>query len=347
MKHRKLNILSLVAISLLPLLSSCRKDLCYDHDMHSIGYRTNVNATWEQEWERPYGHQWQETWNDDTYGVTYDALRPDAAKGIAALVYETTETKVEDVQEFHLPATGGLLYTTVNTHSILFYNDDTEYIVFNNISSSTTANATTRTRTRAGASFAEPHTDERTVNMPDMLYGSFVPDFEPIAVEGGQKLPVVMRPLVFTYLVRYQIEKGAQYVALARGAMAGMAESVYLKEGRTAEEAATLLFDCNLTDYGAEARVTSFGVPGFPDSYYSRGLEYERHHALNLELMLKNGKKLNFEFDITEQMKNQPRGGVITVGGIQISDKDGTEGGSGFDASVDGWGEYEDIELNL
>ena len=63
--------------------------------------------------------------------------------------------------------------------------------------------------------------------------------------------------------------------------------------------------------------------------------------------MLKNGKKLNFEFDITEQMKNQPRGGVITVGGIQISDKDGTEGGSGFDASVDGWGEYEDIELNL
>ncbi|WP_367280279.1 DUF5119 domain-containing protein [uncultured Bacteroides sp.] len=228
-----------------------------------------------------------------------------------------------------------------------FYNDDTEYIVFNNISSSATANATTRTRTRAGASFAEPHTDERTVNMPDMLYGSFVPDFEPIAVEGGQKLPVVMRPLVFTYLVRYQIEKGAQYVALARGAMAGMAESVYLKEGRTAEKAATLLFDCNLTDYGAEARVTSFGVPGFPDSYYSRGLEYERHHALNLELMLKNGKKLNFEFDITEQMKNQPRGGVITVGGIQISDKDGTEGGSGFDASVDGWGEYEDIELNL
>lgn len=347
MKRCRPNILPLLAIVLLPLLGSCRKDLCYDHDEHSVGYRSNVNTAWEQEWERPYGCQWQAEWNNDKYGVGYDALRPDAGKGIAALIYEATETKAEGVQEFHLPANGGLLYTTANTHSILFYNDDTEYIVFNDIASSTTASATTRTRTRASLSLSEPHSEERTVNMPDMLYGSFVPDFEPIPMAGGQQLAVVMRPLVFTYLVRYEIEQGAEYVALARGAMAGMAETVFLKEGRTGEELATLLFDCTLTHGLAEARILSFGVPGFPDSYYSRGPNHERNYALNLELMLKNGKKLDFEFDITDQMKNQPRGGVITVSGIRISDEEGAEGGSGFDASVDGWGEYEDIELDL
>ncbi len=347
MKHYRFNMLPWMVISLLFLLSGCRKDLCYDHDMHSISYQTNINATWEQVWERPYGCHWQEEWNAETYGTTYDALRPDAAKGIAAIVYETTETKTEGGIEFHLPANGGLLHTTVNTHSLLFYNDDTERIVFNNIGSSATASATTRTRTRAGSIFSGPYTEERTVSTPDMLYGAFAADFEPIAVKGGQQFPITMRPLVYTYLIRYEIEQGAQHIALARGAMAGMAESVYLKEGKTSEESATLLFDCNLTDYGAEARVMSFGVPGFPDSYYNWASKDVKPHALNLELMLKNGKKLNFEFDITEQMKNQPLGGIITVSGIQISDEDGMEGGSGFNPDVIDWGEYKDVEIKL
>ena len=35
------------------------------------------------------------------------------------------------------------------------------------------------------------------------------------------------------------------------------------------------------------------------------------------------------------------------VKGIEISDKEGTEGGSGFDVDVEDWGDYEDIELPL
>nr|WP_233555714.1 MULTISPECIES: hypothetical protein [unclassified Bacteroides] len=44
-------------------------------------------------------------------------------------------------------------------------------------------------------------------------------------------------------------------------------------------------------------------------------------------------------------MAAQPQGGVIVVSGIEIPDEEGMEGGSGFDVDVDGWGEFEDIEL--
>ena len=38
--------------------------------------------------------------------------------------------------------------------------------------------------------------------------------------------------------------------------------------------------------------------------------------------------------DITEQVKAQPRGGVIVITGLEVSDEDGESGGSGFDVEV-------------
>ena len=68
---------------------------------------------------------------------------------------------------------------------------------------------------------------------------------------------------------------------------------------------------------------------------------------LRLYYDLKNGKIKSFDFDVTDQVAAQPQGGVIVVKGIEISDEEGTEGGSGFDVDVEDWGDYEDIELPL
>ena len=122
-----------------------------------------------------------------------------------------------------------------------------------------------------------------------------------------------------------------------------MAESVYPCGGITGNESATILFDCSLTDFGAEAEVTSFGVPDFNPETDSRA---EGKFGLNLEVRMKNGQFKTFEFDITEQVAGQPRGGVITVSGLEISDSEaGT--GSGFEVTVEGWGEFQDIVLPL
>lgn len=159
-------------------------------------------------------------------------------------------------------------------------------------------------------------------------------------------MPVVMKPLVFTYLVRYEFSAGVGHVSVARGALAGMAESVFLHDGHTDGSTATILYDCTVHDWGVEARVNSFGSPNYPNPDY--GSRAEGIYGLNLEVKLKNGKIKVFNFDISDQVRVQPHGGVITVTGIEISDQEAAGSpGSGFDVSIDDWGEFNDVIIDL
>ena len=81
-----------------------------------------------------------------------------------------------------------------------------------------------------------------------MLYGHYIESYTAERKTEPDELSVTMHPLVFTYLVRYEFSHGLKYVALARGALAGMAGAVWLNSGRTAEEAATVLYDCTVED---------------------------------------------------------------------------------------------------
>ena len=325
---------------ILLLLSGCRKDLCYTHDEHGWAVKVNVVADWEQEWERMHETDWEQNWMED-FSCSYDELRPDVADGIRVLVYPDQGDRYN---EYNLEAEGGRLSMAEGMNSLLFYNNDTEYIVFSDLDASAAASATTRTRTRATFTSTPAHADERTINEPDMLYGTYVDEYEAQKTVEPVDLPLTMRPLVYTYLVRYEFSHGLEYVALARGALAGMAESVYLQDGHTGEEAATVLYDCTLQSYGAEAQVQTFGVPNYPGEGYGRAAQV---YTLNLEVRLNNGKILDYEFDVTAQVEKQPRGGVILVDGIEVSDEDGQEGSGGFDVDVDGWGDYVDIPLPL
>lgn len=309
---------STVFITLLLLLTGCRKDaeLCYNHEEHSFGYRLEVGIEVE---------------------ATADGEVPAEVEGIAAVLYDG---QMAYSRETHLPGSGGRLTTEATTRAILFYNDDTEYIIFNNMELLTQASATSTNCTRSGV---EPlHPGERAVNPPDMLYACCVTDFQPERVEGWKPMAVTIQPLVYTYTVSYLMESGGQYVAEARGALAGMAGSVFLADGHTSDTSVTILYDCELTDQGAEARVNAFGIPSYPDG------DPTRRYDLALELLLKNGRVLNFTFDVTDQVRSQPRGGVITVGGVSVSDEQGAGGGGGgFQPSVEGWGESTDVDLGV
>ena len=334
------SVLYMTALAALAL-AGCRKDLCYNHDEHGLNARVLIEATWEREWElEEEGSGWWESHWDMDWGVSYDGLRPEAATGIRAVVYRESG----GLSEYNLGSAGGMLPLTAGRSSLLFYNNDTEYIVFDNLSESATATATTRSRSRAN--FAGLREGERTVNAPDMLYGSYVAGYEAELRTDTVTLPVEMRPLVFTYLVCYEFESGLDYVALARGALAGMAESVYLNDGHTGGETATVLYDdCAVTGWGVLAEVRSFGAPNHPNEEYSRSPAGT--YMLNLEVRLKNGKFKTFDFDVTEQVEAQPRGGVIVVDGLVVTEDEGGGVGGGFDVDVGDWGEYEDIELPL
>lgn len=335
---KMLKMIHVVSLLLFVTFVGCRKELCYDHTEHSWGVRANIISSWEQVWERPYGQNWEENWPSEL-GASYDDFRPGIPSGICVMAYYDSNAW----DEYHIKSDGDVLEMSEGNYSILFYNDDTEYIIFNDMASAPKASATTRIRTRV--SYAETHADEITVGPPDMLYGHFIENYCGERIFGWKDLMVTMRPLTYTYLIIYKFQSGFEYVSLARGALAGMAGSVYLSDGHTSDTAVTVLYDCDLCDGYVQAVVKTFGIPGFPDEYYDLSRTM-RSYGLSLEVCLKNGKTKNFDFDISSQLVEQPRGGVIIVSGIQISDEEGNEGSSGFDPDVEGWGESEDIFLN-
>lgn len=332
-----LMIMALAALS----LTGCRKDLCYNHDEHGLSVRTNVTARWEDEWERNAGKNWEDRWQSKL-GFSYDELRPEAGEGIRARVF--TDGVLEN--EANLESTGGRLQMSPGVHDILFYNNDTEFITFEYEDETASAMASTRTRTRATFT---PRNGEETVNAPDQLYGSFHPNYSAERTDSVTAMPINMRPLAYTYVIHYKFKHGLKYVAIARGALSGMAKGVYLQTGITSEEAATILFDDCIVDQdlGVYTTILSFGLPGtepLPDGAHD---EHGHSCILNLEVTLKNGNTVEFNYDVTAQVCLQPRGGVIVIEDIEISDEEGLEGGSGFDPDVDGWGDSEDIVLPL
>jgi len=327
-------------------LTSCEnKELCFDHWDHASRYSVDYRMNWRCDWQYASdgGVDWQADWNRYDFGMSYDALRPQNPSGVRAQVY----VDGHDNEISNISADGGIVNMTPGEHQILFYNNDTEYIVFNDIHSSVQATATTRSRSRVtyiGNSALEKQPKENTVNPPDFLFGHYIDGYRVEKLQVAPIVEVTMKPLVYRYLVRYHFEYGVQYVGLGRGALAGMAGSVYLTDGHTGGDVVTVLYDCEVKPWGVEAVVNTFGVPNYPNPDYSRA---GGSYGVNLEVRLTNGHMLNFDFDVTEQVVKQPRGGVIEVWGLRIPDELGKEDSGSFDVNVGGWGEYEDVIIDL
>jgi len=342
---RNVLILAACTASTAGLTSCDHKELCLDHWDHALRYSVDYHMDWQREWQYTYegGTDWQALWNQYGFGFDYDDMRPQTPSGIRVQVY--TDGHGNEVS--NIPADGGVVNMTPGEHQVLFYNNDTEYIVFNDISSSVQATATTRSRSRAtyiGNSMMNNQQSENTINPPDFLFGHYVKSYSAEKTQVAPAVNITMKPLVFRYIVRYRFSHGLKYVALGRGALAGMAASVYLTDGHTGSDVATVLYDCEIKPWGVEATVNTFGVPNYPNPEYTRAAG---RFGVNLEVRLTNGRMLSFDFDITGQMLRQPRGGVIEVGGIDIPDELGKEDSGTFDVDVGGWGDYEDVVIDF
>lgn len=342
MKVARYSILAIAFVASALLTACHRTELCYDHFPRAV-----VSFEWEQEWERDYGTAHPLNWDADYFGYDYNSLRPAAPEWINLLQYRDDAPEGE---HYFKPDGGEIVFKENGNRSFLFYNGDTEYIVLSDIASLPDARASATPRSRASISYImERHPGTRSANPPDILYSTYIEHVPSLSAHEAKPMRVKMQPLVYTYVVRYEFEYGLQHVSLARGALAGMAESVYLRDGRTSDETVIVLYDCEVKDYGCEARVRSFGIPGFPDEYYGRAANNlpERPFTLNLEVLMSNGKSMEFNFDVSDQLKKQPRGGVITVSGIRIEDTENEPSETGgFNVGLSGWGQV-DVDLPI
>lgn len=343
MMKSRLYYIFTVAFVMMLICVSCRPDLCYDHYP-----QVDVKFSWEQEWERDYGMNHYATWDPVWHNYEYDALRPGVPEWVKMVKYYDDGRMVEKLftpegQKFEVPSD--------DKCSMLFYNGDTEYIILSDVASLQDVRATATSRSRSGSSLQDMqniYKDSRTTNSPDVIYSSYMPESFGASVHEVKPMPVNMQPLVYTYLITYEFDEGIEYVEAARGALGGMAEGVYLRTGTTTDESCIILFDCDINSDACRCLVRSFGVPGFSDSNFGRQEKAGSSgpFSLMLELKLMDGTTKEFNFDITDQITKQPRGGVIRVSGISVESGGSTVSG-GFDVGVSDWEDdvFEDLPV--
>ena len=330
--------LYIVALASIFATSCNHKELCEDARMYHI----NLHADYRLDWEDTNDIDWKSPGCWPEHYLAYDNLRPNIPDELLL----AWDYKNGRANYLNYTKPGGGVINLGNEYTNLLIHNDSEYNDIHYSSDGTIVRATTRTSTRASfTGYKLGEVKEETKKSPDMLFANYCSDYISYKTLGPVDFHVELQPLVFTYKVRYEFAEGLEYVALARGALSGMAESVIMDTGETSSTGATIVYDCDLTDFGARALVKSFGIPGFPNPNYP--MTRATKHGLNLEVMLRNGKLVTFNFDVTDQVNAQPHGGVIVVDGIVVKKEDGVQGSGAFDVVVDDWGPYEDIVLPL
>lgn len=322
----------------------------------SLWYRTMIDATYDREWFVPVTprYNWTEHW-PDSIGIDPQALEFPLPAGLRVVTF-TSDGKAD---HHNLDTHGGEVRMTGETTGLLFYNNDTEYILYKNTDSFTEATATTRRRNvtfySGNPRIGSDTVSEPVMSQPDMLYRRSLKEqavdsalrIGESSPEDIHNIPVTLVPAVYVYVIHFGFDKGLNYVLNASAALSGVSAGVNLSTGNTLDNACTLIFDCEKTADGITGTVMSFGAPEYqpenPELYHP-----DRRYGITLRVVLTNSRIISFTADITGQMAAQPSGGIVMVGGLEIDEEDSKPtGGGSFDVTVDPWGAPNDYEINL
>jgi len=161
-------------------------------------------------------------------------------------------------------------------------------------------------------------------------------------------LKMVLKPITYIYLTQVILHNNNGRISSIDGTadLSGMARSTTLNTGRAGNDAVTVYFNANLKKgckKGDEivdivgGRLLTFGICGNEANNLSRASEVRdaHRHYMDFTMQFNNGIDSTFVFDVTDQIRNKYKGGVITVeldvDTIPIPTR---SGGSGFDAVV-------------
>lgn len=361
-----------VALLLTSIITGCqRKDLYLaQRGMLSIDvsvYDIQLDLLWGTDWKT----QWQYLWDESLYGpIGYTE-----PTGVRANVYAINEASQRiKYTTRNLPKEGGQVSLTTNqAYDMVFFNNDTEYILFST-DDSTYYYATTRGNTKA--SYTRSYA---SYNQPDQLFGTYLHDLyvtddpEAYRVEttpDGSLIYVFdvdasLTPYTYIYLCQVMLlnneDDAGKRINGAEGlTISGLAGGVDLftrttdsthivsitqDEIKPLQENRDLTLP-NGTNVEADifaARIMTWGLPGINPMEHTRTPILTKdsvHMAVGLKL--RNGTVYPLQQNITEQMQQHPTGGVITliIDAAEIPDSiigEKPKPGGGFDASVDNW----------
>ena len=371
--RRHIAPITLVMIFIATMVVGCHRKPLYLAQRGNVSFTTAVidiylDFLWGEHWEKELQYPWKE----EEHGV----LGYTEPWGIRSIVYLLDEEKRRnEYLSRNMSKEGGRVnIVTKEYYDMLFYNNDTEYIILTT-DKSTYYEATTRSNTKA--SYTRSYDGH---NQPDQLFGTLLSDvyisddpedYVMEYAEDGSMLQVyridaTLSPYTLIYL--YQIiilnnndAEGAR-VTGAEGITAnGLASSVDLFTRATDTTVISLTQNdvkpivanqwLHLPD-GHDtigdifaARIQTWGLPGItPIQEVTRGAGVEPADStfVGVGLTLRSGYTYVMQKNVTEQMKERPGGGVITLvidAAKEIPDTliNRPAPDDGFGASVSAW----------
>ena len=161
-------------------------------------------------------------------------------------------------------------------------------------------------------------------------------------------LKMVLQPITYIYLPQIILHNNRGRITSIDGTadLSGMARTTNLNTGVAGNDAITVYFNVNMKknrDMDGEmvdiigGRLLTFGICGSEVNKVRRASEVEDHHRhyLDVNMQFYNGMDSTLVFDVTDQVRQRYKGGVITVElNVDTIPIPLRPGGSGFDAVV-------------
>ena len=367
--------LALLMMLIISIASSCERKPLYlaQHGTLSIDvsvYDIRLDLLWGMDWNT----EWQYYWDESLYGpVGYSE-----PTGVRANVYTINEAKQRfNYTTRNLPKTGGRVsLTTRQSYDMVFYNNDTEYILFSTDDANEYFYATTRSNAKTAYTRAYDH-----YNQPDQLFGCYMNDlyvtddpdaYELVYDEDGLPYYVFdinasLDPHTFIYLYQVMLlnnndDDGKRITGCQGISVDGMSGGVDLftrvtdsvnlvtitqDDVKPIQDNRPLVLPDGTHSHGDifAARIMTWGIPGIdPLATKTTRAEVNPQDSIGvgIGLTLRNGNVYTIQRNITDQIKEKPAGGIITlvIDCAEIPDSiigDKPKPGGGFDASVDNW----------
>lgn len=328
-----------LAVIALTLFASCDENK--DNDLEvvdsvrlSVSFKNpDLDLLWGEDWKTDWQYDWDSS--DTTYG-TLGYSTPEIFKGTIYNLDANTGKRYSNF--FKLFGLNENLATLPSggKYDMLLYNTDTENIIFQASDDFERYTAST-TITPFGfdsLGVAYKHLDE-----PDELLGALVTgvDLSKPSTD-SMEIDVELNPYSIIYLIQVVIlnnddDQEMQAIGASGITITGLSQGVDLFTRKTFDKTILITTEDikplqNHTNVRLEdgtvvenadilaARMLTWGLPGInpmePTKYGSKAAVVNQNF-IGIEVTLRNGRPYTVSYEITEQLRNKPAGGVLTV----------------------------------
>ena len=328
-----------LAVIALTLFASCDETIDNDLEVEksvrlSVSFKNpDLDLLWGEDWKTDWQYDWDSS--DTTYG-TLGYSTPEIFKGTIYNLDANTGKRYSNF--FKLFGLNENLATLPSggKYDMLLYNTDTENIIFqaSDDFEKYTASTTITPFGFDSLGVAYKHLDE-----PDELLGALVTgvDLSKPSTD-SMEIDVELNPFSIIYLIQVVLlnndDVNDLHVTGARDiSVSGLSQGVELFTRKTFDKTLMIttedvkplrnhsnvrLEDGTVVDNAdiLAARMLTWGLPGInpmePTKYGSKAAVVNQNF-IGIEVTLRNGRPYTVSYEITEQLRNKPAGGVLTV----------------------------------